>query len=68
MRSSLNVREDGWVVWHAWGRKEIHRVVWWRNLRGRDHFEDLGIDGRIILKYILKKQFGSLHMVSYGLG
>jgi hypothetical protein len=25
------------------------------NLRGRDHFGDLGIDERIVLKWILKK-------------
>jgi hypothetical protein len=24
----------------------------WGNLRGRDHFEDLYVDGRIILKWI----------------
>jgi hypothetical protein len=28
---------------------------WWGNLRGRNHFEDLGLDGRIILKWIFKK-------------
>jgi hypothetical protein len=34
-----------------------HRV-WWGNLKERDHLEDLYIDGRIILKCILKKQDG----------
>jgi len=29
--------------------------VWWGDMRGRDHFEDLGVDGRIILKLMLKK-------------
>ena len=28
---------------------------WCKNLRERDHLEDLGIDGRIILKCILNK-------------
>jgi hypothetical protein len=25
--------------------------VWWGNLRVRDHWEDRGVDGRIILKW-----------------
>ena len=28
---------------------------WWENLRERDHFEDLGVDGRIILRWIFRK-------------
>jgi hypothetical protein len=27
---------------------------WWGNLRGRDYFEDLALDGRINLKWIFK--------------
>ena len=29
--------------------------VWWGNLGERDHLENLGVDGRIILRWILKK-------------
>ena len=37
-------------MWHVWGRGEVHTGFWWRHLRERCHFEDLGIHGRIILK------------------
>jgi len=29
--------------------------IWWRDLRGRYHLEDLIVDGRIILTWIFKK-------------
>jgi hypothetical protein len=29
--------------------------LWWENLRERDHWEDPGVDGRIILKRIFRK-------------
>jgi hypothetical protein len=28
---------------------------WWENLRERDHLEDLGLDGTLIIKGILKE-------------
>jgi hypothetical protein len=36
-------------------RKGVHTGVWWENMRVRDHFEDLVLNGRIILKCIFKK-------------
>jgi hypothetical protein len=33
---------------------------WWGNLRERDHLEDIGIDGRIILEWILEKLIGMI--------
>jgi len=32
------------------GKGEVHKQKWWENLRERDHLEDLGINGKIILK------------------
>ena len=34
---------------------EMYRGFWWGNLRERDYLEDLGVDGRIILRKILRK-------------
>ena len=35
------------------GRRRVY-TFWFGNLREADHLEDLGVDGRIILKLILK--------------
>jgi len=32
----------------------VYRILW-GYLRERDHLEDLGVDGRIILRWILRK-------------
>jgi hypothetical protein len=37
------------------GKEEAHRGFWLGNPRERDHLEDLGVDGLIILKWIFKK-------------
>jgi hypothetical protein len=34
----------------------MHTTLWSENLKGRDHVEDLGVDGRIILERIFNKQ------------
>jgi hypothetical protein len=39
--------------WH--GRIEMHVVSWSGSVKKRYHLEDLDVDGRIILKWILKK-------------
>jgi hypothetical protein len=37
------------------GRGEAYTGFWWGNLRERDHFENPGVDGMIIPKFIVKK-------------
>jgi hypothetical protein len=38
----------------------MHIIVCVENLKGRDHSEDLGVDGRIILEWILGKYGGEM--------
>jgi hypothetical protein len=42
-------------MWPVWGKGEVLTGFWWGNLRERDHVEDLDLDERITLKWILKK-------------
>jgi hypothetical protein len=37
----------------------MYTVFWWGNLRERDHFEDQDLDGRIILRWIIRKWDGA---------
>jgi hypothetical protein len=41
--------------------KTIMRVI--RNLRERDHLEDLDVEGRITLKWVIKKQEGEMDWI-----
>jgi hypothetical protein len=45
------------------GKREVHTGFWWGDLRERDHFGDGGLDGRIILKWILKKWNGGMYWI-----
>ena len=44
----------GWaVLWCLCDGGDTHAACWWRNLTEIRHLEDLGIDGRKIMKCIL---------------
>jgi hypothetical protein len=38
--------------------RDVYTGFWWVNLRKRDHLEDPGVDGKIILKWVFKKWDG----------
>jgi len=39
----------------TYGRGEVHTGWWLGNPRERDHLEDSGLDGTIILRWIFRK-------------
>ena len=41
-------------MWYLWETGEEHTHIRYGDLMERNHFEDLGVDGRIILKWIFK--------------
>jgi hypothetical protein len=51
--------------WHAWGRGEVLTGFWLGGLNARDHWEDLGIGGRITLRWTLGRQ-GSMGRTGFG--
>jgi hypothetical protein len=38
-------------MWHEWGRGEVFRGFWLGSPKIRDHWEDLGVGGRIKLSW-----------------
>jgi len=56
----IRSRGMGWAegMWHVLGPCEVNTGFWWGDMMERYHLEDLGVDGRIILKVILKKWDG----------
>jgi hypothetical protein len=42
-------------MWHAWGREVVFTEFWLGGPKTRDHWEDLGIGGRITFKMDLRE-------------
>jgi hypothetical protein len=50
-----------WVVHVAcMGSGEVHTGFWWGNVKERNHLEDRGVEGRIILKWITRMWDGRI--------
>jgi hypothetical protein len=45
----------GWACSTNGGRGDVHTGFWWGSLREGGVSEDLGVDGKIILKWVFKK-------------
>jgi hypothetical protein len=41
----------------------VHTELWWGNVRERDHLEDPGVDGTIILRWIFRKWDGGMEWI-----
>jgi hypothetical protein len=45
-------------MWHRWKTGQVHTGFWCGKLWEIDHFQDLDVDRRIILKRTFKKSVG----------
>jgi hypothetical protein len=43
-------------MWNIRVREELHSEFWWRKLKEIVHLEDLGVNGRVLLKWIFKNR------------
>jgi hypothetical protein len=39
---------------HVWEICGMHTVFWWEYLKGRNHLDDLGVNEKTILEWILE--------------
>jgi hypothetical protein len=45
-------------MWHVWGTGEVRSGFWWGDLSKGGHWEDTGIGGGIIVKWIISERDG----------
>jgi hypothetical protein len=55
-------------VWLITNWNSSDSCFWWLNLKERDYLEDLGIEGMIILKWILQNRMGGRRLDLFGSG
>jgi hypothetical protein len=55
-------------MWHAWKRGKAHNELFWRSVRKIDSLGDQGVDGSIILKWILKKWDRGIDWIDHAQG
>jgi hypothetical protein len=48
---------------HVWGVGWVHPSFLWGNLRERFHWEDPGVDERIILRWIIREWDGGMDWI-----
>jgi hypothetical protein len=53
----------GGGVRHSWETAEMHKRFWRGDLRQRKYLEDLRVDGRIILKWMLEEWNGGMDSI-----
>jgi len=53
----LSAGHKMWASGTFVGEERYIQISWWGNWRERGHLEDPDVDGRIILKWILRKSF-----------
>jgi hypothetical protein len=46
----------------------VHKIFWLGNLKGRDHSEDLDIDGMVLLEWVLRNRVGMCELDLSGSG
>ena len=57
----IQLRGMRWTaLWYVRETVKVHTEICWADLRERDHLEHVGLNGRIILKWIFKKWDGEL--------
>ena len=56
----IKPRRMRWTgMWHVCRRGKVHTGFWWGNLKEKDHLEDPGIGGTVILRWIFRKDVGA---------